>query len=335
MKRIAASVLVVGVAVLSAACGTGRVDSPAEGQPPEPGSAPELVVQLPVEDVERIRKIRASFERWAGSVEDRQAAAVVQAYGNNGAQADCVAEKGMTWAWQGAITGVRVEAFYMQNVFVAPPERFITFDAQINAPAARLEPLLHRTPAEPLASALDECSFTAGGPGQVLGRLSEEQLGNLTYPSIIEDLSFEWEAMLVEATAEFGSPKAVSTCLTQTKITTGPLSGVPAGKAGQGWLTAARKALPTAELIPDLGAPSASMKWDAALATEKQLAILLWECHDDSFGKALGNVEAALPRFETNLAADITAAEEGWNEVREVAGKLGWTPDDPLAGFTE
>lgn len=326
--------LFAGLLFLSAGCGDlGAVDGHGSASRAEAGPAPELVVDLPPVDRDRLAAVRGAFERWSGGVWDRQAAAVISAYANNGAQADCIAEKGLRWDWRRGIPPIRTESYYLQSPLLAPPERFVTFERQVNAEAAALEPAHHETPPEPLASALDECSLTTGGPGKILGQMSEEEIQALTMPSAVEDLTIEWEAMLVEASAEFGNPATVMACIEKTKISDGPLGDIPAGRAGQRWLTAVEDSLPPADRSPRLGSTSTDQDWVEAQAAEAQLATALWECHDDSFSQALANLEAALPRFEKNQAVDLAEAEQGWARVRELADELGWAPDDPLAGY--
>lgn len=334
MKGVAVSSLFAGLLLLNAGCGDmSAVDASAAASRAEAGPAPDLVGDLPQADLNRVAAIRGAFERWSGGVWDRQAAAVVSAYGNNGAQADCIEEKGMSWDWRTAISTIRTDSFYMQSPFLAPPERFVTFERQANAEAAGLEPARQETPQEPLASALDECSLTTGGSGKILGQMSEEELRAITMPPAVESLSIEWEAMLVEVTAEFGDPAKIMACIENTEISDGPLGDVPAGKGGQSWLTAVEVSLPPVGETPALGEPSSDQDWVKAQAAEAQLATAFWECHEDSFSQALVNLEAALPRFEKNQAADLAEAEQGWSRVRKLAGELGWTPADPLAGY--
>ena len=59
----------------------------------------------------------------------------------------------------------------------------------------------------------------------------------------------------------------------------------------------------------------------------------VWECHADTYDRAMATLPGVMKSFEVEHADRIREAEAAWSATREVATRLGWTPEDPLAGL--
>lgn len=294
------------------------------------GVVPERVVPAQGDQAELEQRVADRFATWAGSVDDYQAAEVIRAYSNNADQEECVEAAGEDWSgWEYAIGEVTVPRYYGVNPVAAPPVRDISFRYTLNERVREAEPLLHETPSdEGLARALDKCSFEIDSAGPLLGKMSEEEVGDLVTPDPLEKLTLDWKSVVDEVAAEHGSVEETIRCFVDQEPQ-GELQGVPPGVDGQGWVDVYDDALASA--------PRAAQGADMseALDVESELMRTLWTCQQDSYDAVLRDLESASAEFAKSHSNEIRAARDDWAEVRALAGKMGWSPGHPLAGLQQ
>ncbi len=314
--------------LLLAGCGQ-AAEGQAPAQRPASSLQPADVVDRPAE-TKRLEKLaQASFEQWAGSPEDHQAGDVIVAYANNAGQDECVRARGFEpWHdWRYAIGGSGDVPIYEQSLVFLRPVRWVTFEHALNAPHHWLEKQLRKTPPAPIDKILDACSSRSDFHPPLLGRIGEEEVGELIRPPVIEDLTRKWREAQTEATEDLPSDRQILRCMS-TSTPKPPLAAVKPGKQGQRWFDVVRDAIPAPELVA-----TDSAQWRKALAAEAALVEVIWGCTSESYAEAVRRLPAIVEEFESRNAKDIATARDSWAKVRELATKMGWRPDDPLAGL--
>ncbi|MGH3346178.1 MAG: hypothetical protein ACRDO4_04295 [Nocardioides sp.] len=314
------------------------MDSSAQPAVIEDGVAsPGYVVELPAKQVAIVDELRADYERWAGDFATQQAVEVINAYAHNADQQECVEARGLEWTpgWRGAIQPVSTWQWHTGNVKLTPPTRVLSYDNVLNAPAESLQPLLRIEPQPPLDAVLDECSFQIDSAGRLLGEMSSEELGALLRPNVVSQLNQRWFATMDAAVADVGvDAKEIGACFADSDLS-GDLGEIEPGDAGEYWWEQVGQQL-DASRAPSLDqtATAGSASWVSAVNAEADLVTALWQCHASDYGESLAAALAAADRFAQEKGAEIAQAEAAWVEVKSLAGKMGWTPTEPLAGLS-
>lgn len=310
-------VAVSALALVLAGCG----ETPAEGRDAldpvvfEAAPAATYLGLLSEEQNIATQRLRARYQRWAGDVETRQAGQVVLAYANNAAMDDCIASRGADWAhgWQGAIGPASTSSYASGSLWLSPPERTFTEEALVNLGPHRLTRYFGYSLTKDVDQAMSECS----GPDRdwstdILGSVSEEEVGELIRPAVYGDLVEAWNDELVAIEDLAAHEEETRRCVRE--------AGLPKPK------------LPALEKIPAPGEP-VSAEWQHTLDVEEALVRATWECHADSYDEALAALDAAMDRFETAHAAEIDEVLAAHHRLRDLARRMGWAPGNPLAGL--
>ncbi len=323
------AVLVLALAFpLLASCGETTVTEYQAS--PAPSIRPASVVDRSPE-LKRIEEhARASFEQWAGSVDDLQAAEVIIAYSNNADQDECVKARGVTsWHdWRYAIGVVQVPFYYDSNILLLPPVHHFTFDPLVNAPSESLEKELRKSPPPGIDKILDACSFEVDSAGPLLGKMGEEEVLEMVDPAVIDRLSEKWNEAVTEATADLPSYEETINCV-RGSTPEPPLTGVKPGREElEGWLDAVNNSIPAPELVG-----TDAVAWRVTLAKERALVKAIWACTSETYEQAVEKLPAVVQEFESQNASEIGKARQSWAHVRDLATAMGWKPGDPLAGL--
>lgn len=281
----------------------------------EPAPASTYLGLLTEEQNIATERLRARYERWAGDLETHQAGQVVLAYSNNAAMDDCIASKGVDWlrGWQGAIGPASTASYATGSLWLSPPERTFTEEAVVNLGPHRLTRYHGYSPPKEVGRAMSECS----GPDQnwsteVLGSVSEEDVGELIQPRVFWDLLEAWNEELTAIEGLVENEEDVRRCVRD--------AGLPKPK------------LPALEKIPAPGEPI-SAEWQRTLDAEEALVRATWECHADSYDEALAALDEAMDRFESEHAQEIREVVTSYHRLRDLARRMGWAPANPLAGL--
>lgn len=266
---------------------------------------------------------------WAGDLDTHRAVQVVLAYYNNGGRSECVAERGLTWHWEAAISGASVPSYFTGSVLVVPPARILTYEPQVNALAGRLEKFHGVSPPEAVDRALDACETAY--QGELLDAQSEERVGRFIHPRVVDDLSAAWTAAVRRAMNGVGDQRDVLACFADADL--GPrFAGTKPDADGANLIAAVEKAVPRPERIPVDGEQT-SAAWQRALDMEAVVVTALWRCHEDSYEEAMQRLLKESERFALDHAEQIQQAADKWAEVERVARTMGWTPERPLGNY--
>jgi len=326
----------IGCALAVSACGSERTVAHDPSPPPVPGdTAPAYVVELPADQLSMAEDLRTLYERFAGDVVDHQAAAVISAYSLNADQQECVEGQGLTWfpGWEGAISGVELRAWYGASVELVPPVRTATFDDLVNADASRLGPLRGFSPPPAVDQALGECSFHIDGYGRILDGV-DDGIGQLTHPGAADELGRAWWQVMGDAVEDVGSsPEDIWSCFTDT-APRAPFDDIEPGREGARWWAHVERMVPSGAQIPTVRDDPADRAWASVLEQEEALAWALWDCHAEDYGEVLAAAHDAAETFALEHADGFARADAAWARTREIATRMGWAPDKPLAGLT-
>jgi hypothetical protein len=289
---------------------------------------------LPSEALALVDRLQSGYDAWAGGWQSAQAVELIAAYADNGGTQECVekvgADMGKGW-WAVGTQPADYHEWYAPEVALAPPVRTLTFIASLNAPAARLEPLLHQAPDPQTAEALNKCQRTHTHRGTLIGQMSEEELGSLLRPRVVEDLSGEWARAMHEAVAASGADSGeIWSCFTASDP--GPdFAGIdPAEQGGPWWSAVAEQLDDNLSAVPAPGATGSDPAWVKARTMESELTSALWRCHDGDYLEVLTAADTAATQFGIDHADQIAEARSTWHDLRALAAKLGWAPDRPL-----
>lgn len=304
------------------------------------GEAPEIA------EPESPARIQASVERthrqWAGTTEDRDAAQVVRAYALNGKYSDCMAAKGYDgFDWRRGIdpaepsqdTGLTglLEPFGTHQVRdeVLHKARAARYEYESNHPE-RFQPVWN----DAVVAAIDKCLAKADSA-------DDEELDALTEPDGLEDLTQAWydaaetrKVLLWDAT----SPEAAEyvACMTQR--------GYPPAKGE--WESAphirqlildrvARKAPTDWRVLTDPEKRAASPKWQAFVKAEQAMLDADETCRVPIVNARIADVKELQDAFGREHSDQISEVADGWTRIRARAGELGWSPDEPFAGYPQ
>lgn len=306
-----------------------------------PGPGPVAFDEVSPAARENAEQARVSYERWAGSLADHRAEAVISAWTLNGAKSDCMDAKGAPQrygGWEKAIGGVTADDFYFQGVAALyPPVRTLSYAPQVNALPDRLTALRFTSPPEPYDTLLTECldevnagrwhDDAADAWGDQARETETSDLGRAT--AAIEQLHTAWTADLLESTEDVATNDEVGDCLAGVEL------GEPFGPGGpNAWGETISKAQPIATQVPPDGSAPAAPQWQRFLDLEETFLSALWGCHADTYDEATGRLPDVVEEFEAEHAELIARAEGHWRSVRARATQLGWAEERPLAGLT-
>lgn len=298
MRSLAAGCLAVVWLVTAQGCG-----STVSSEPPSPQASgrPGAV---------------ASYERWAGTLADRQAAEIVVEHRQNGAYSECMTEKGYDLPWQAWVDTVAPVDALGSDLWLSDPEGpyFVT---QLQAQAATVRAdTAHEDEslgeAERLAG--DDC-LAAAGPGP-----AEAELEAIRRPVVVRELAEAWSAALTDYTAGFAEPKEFLTCMTDVA-----LPGKPAGSADlDGFVRALQRSAPPPEQVPAPGETGAgsSDAWSDYTRRADAFAEASWGCRHEVYDRALPGLGAVVSDFEADHAEQIEKAARHWADVRREAEAL-------------
>lgn len=289
---------------------------------------PEYLVEVGADLAAEHEGLAVDYAVWAGSIEDRQAAAVVQAYVDNGGQAECAAAHGEHWDWQRGIAEIEVPYYWGFEPVLAPPVRGFSGPASINQEALRRGEMRDLDNPEDLEPVLHACSAEGAPAPSMLPRSAREDGEEFLHPAVLDALQSDWDQTLSQIGREHLRLTDLSACLSRQEPT-GALAGTPAGPdMASGWADVLADA--ESEVQRSAGR---SESIERLQQVEEPIVQALWACTRDVHAPATEDLVSRMDAFNHDHAAEISQAREHWREMRALAGRLGWSADDPFAGY--
>ena len=263
-------------------------------------------------------EINQAFETWSGSRVDRQAAAILTAYEDNGEYSKCMYKSGWDVPWQDAVYVVGEPTDPLgDNVVLLDPEKtkhLIAESLIAEKVTAQKEERLNREPGEK--------EFEAG---QVCLKSSTRREANVGSPAQLEELEMAWTKFVRDRTLPItGDADQFASCVLRN------LGEKPKDKqdyATTFWFLdeqIRRLAPPATERPVDIAA-NASPAWNKVLIAEAELRAAEGECARPSYAQAVLAVHQDLDVFTQEHEAEIAQLESHWSDVRNQVNDLART----------
>jgi hypothetical protein len=297
---------------LATTAGCGRID----------GRHPVDAVATDPAGTEQIRsQAVALYERWAGSIEDRQAAEVVIAQELNGARAECMESKGYTDVpWELAIgSAPPVDPPASSGWLMKPMSGFYSDTLLAGAWSDRARLLMQR----PLPPVENQASLDCD---KVIPQAGDDEIDQIRHPAAATELDSAWRKALTETVSYLGDTEDYLTCLDRAAIPA--LQGRPVSELDDVF----DQARPAPNEIP-LPGEQPSPAWEAFRGLESGLTVADWGCREHVYGAGMQKLPAMLSQFQTSHASEVTSLEQHWSQIRVRAAELGWTPSKPHGNF--
>lgn len=258
------------------------------------------------------------FERFNGSVDERNASGVLQAWSLNGATDECMAKSGFPeWDWSAARNRApRTNALATSVFFSSPMSASYSNALRDMAKGSRQELALRAQElSEKETVAVRDC-VNATPPA------SDQQATRNSVPATVAKLRDSWWAMLRTLDDKYGESEAYARCFEDAAADLPLDQPLTADSWKQYLATAAPSPLETP--LTNDSPESFSPGWDRFLQVEADLEAVDWGCRTSTYDGELARVLAAVQQFEQDNEAAIRAAEADWQEIVARAEELGW-----------
>lgn len=259
----------------------------------------------------------ALYESFNGTVGQREASGVLQAWSLNGAMDQCMEAGGFSdWDWSRTRNGAPRTNSMDTSVFFARPSAHAYSNALMDmSDSLRAEEGLR---AETLTPEEDAAVSTCL---ESTRSVSDETASVASTPAVARDLRDAWWSMLADVDARYGSIETYNECFASQA------SNLPiAGTDGDTWKAALSQYAPQASLIPrDKNDPLVrGGEWQEFLSLESALEAVDWECRADVYAGHISEVAAEVDLFERDHEVEIDGAARAWLEVEGAAQELGF-----------
>lgn len=294
-------VLVVAGVLLLAGCGEVAPDADA-------GAAAELAAEVAA---------------WWGTEADAQAGAVLVAYSLNGETDQCLAERGYPrFDWRASIMPTGGVQPYVGAIAGLEGSMLFADDYERSLRAPDVERTLNSPPdrSKDEVAAEDACLEESRETD-----VSDDALEDIGLPSVVAQLRERWQETAAEAEAPVIDDDELTACVESKDLPElrGGSVDELAHLADEVQREIEAEKLSVDETVARFAA------WDGAVTGA------LRECAEPYAEAADEAVVAAYEEFEREHADRIEQAKAAWVGVRREAEELGWSPDDPYAGYTQ
>lgn len=316
--RLSRSTLLLTITLIltPVGCGTERTTDGASD-----GSSGEVAL-VSSESQQTRRAVEEFYNSWEGGADAARAVAVLTAHGYNSDYSACMAAKGYEMPWQSAIGPGYVEPDALQATrwLREPNRRTFTASAMLSAHGTKVAKWHERD--------LSDAEHTAGlACLEDAEEIGDDEVNALAHPPGYHAVMSAWEERTVAAVAEVaGTPEAFDECLVD-KVLPGPDGTV------MDVITYMEESAPGPSEIPLLsGEPSAA--WNRYVHEETQLLEARWDCAEPVYDAAMATIPEVVVSMEADFPSEIAALREHWGSVKRDAQELGWSPQDPYAGWS-
>lgn len=314
MRWSGMGVMIGAVAVTGAIAAVVVVDGLAEHSP----SSARAAVVPPSSDRVQAQANRV-FESFAGSVFQRDASMVLQAWKSNGAMDGCMEREGFPeWDWSATRNLTpRTNALGASTFFAAPMALAQSAAIADTAEAAAMEHELltmELSPAED--AAVGRCLDSAPA-------LPETQAAQFSTPKTVSGLRDKWWAMLDSWDKEHGDTDRYNACFAKQRDAQG-LSSEVTGETWRGFV-ASEAPRPRSSSKTPAGPFTEGAEWAALESLETTLELVDWNCRQAVYTEHLADIEDDIAEFGRDHASEISSAQQDWPSVEERAAELGFT----------
>lgn len=259
------------------------------------------------------------FESFAGSVSQRDASMVLQAWKLNGAMDGCMERAGFPeWDWSATRNLTpRTNALGVSTFFAAPMALAESAAIADTAEAAAVEHELRTMELSPEEDAAVGRCLDSTPP------VSDVQAAQFSTPKVVSSLRDEWWTMLSSWDKEYGDADRYNACFAEQRDAR-RLSSEITGDTWRGFV--AREApLPQSSSITPTESLTESAEWAAFESLETTLELVDWSCRQAVYTEHLADVEDDIAEFARENASEISLAQQGWPGVEKRAAELGFT----------
>jgi hypothetical protein len=262
------------------------------------------------EDSEQLQQqIDSLYRQFAGTVYERDAAGVVQAYRMNGEMDACMEQEGYPeWDWSLPRSKNPPSAGFWTSMFFERPmsaPHSTTVLATGPAVVAEHRTMMAEIP-EDLRQVINSCS----------GRTKTGEAEPT--PPVAMRLKNQWWDLLRDIDARYGDYDQYRECLTNTNF--GELGRIT--NVTDAAMALERLDPPAAELGD--GTPQDSAAWQRMVEAEEVWDQGDYNCRFEVYNRHLADAVAAAEEFARTNAAEIAEARAAWRQVVADAEKLGY-----------
>lgn len=286
-------------------------------------------------DVGKAVRARAqlAYESFAGTVAQRDALAVVNAYAGNEAMDTCMAESGFPdWDWSLSRTYADPEDALNTSAWLEMPMgRYRSHDLVAAKPFLLAEHEMDADPDPESSAAVSSCLEQSDvQPSKAYGDAAEP---------LVERLKNQWWGYIADFDADrMPSYATYVTCMESADVTL--MAGMEDTIESESFETAMGYAMSGAS-PPDASIPSdpddpeqwANPDWQKFLSQEEEFDRADWGCRKDVYATFIEDLAPAIGAFADEHAEEIAEAGRYWQRVEERAAALGYTGQiGPLDG---
>lgn len=322
-RVILAGGLTAGSLILLTGCGaatevssTSAVGSP-QGRLPDDASAMDVT-----------QAASRLVSEWMGTADQRQAAEVVVAHGENSPIANCMQRVGYPWYWSAStMPGDSFDPLAPSVWFASTDPQLVSKHVQLWGPFHRAEGMMNadNDVSADQASAVLSCEKAHDSE-----RWTDETDEAVRNPEGASELTADWAKRLSAAGIAAAPFSAYADCMTSAKLSL--LGGKEYSAATLAQAYAAAE--PPPEEIPPTGVEGTAPEWAEFLKSEQEVSSADWSCRSQVYDTKMATLVPVINAFEDDHASELTHLSEYWISVEESAEALGWRPGGsfPISG---
>ncbi|WP_162598763.1 hypothetical protein [Nocardioides gilvus] len=259
---------------------------------------------------------------WWGSTADAEAGQVLASYSLNGITDSCLEQRGYPrFDWRASIFPVSSsQEFAVGGVLGVFDSMLFADDYARSLETDDIETFLNSPPerSEKEIAAEDACLKESRKSD-----VSDDELDAMKLPPAVAELRGLWQETVTDAESRVVKADEFKSCFDEEKLPEmrGRSGDELAHLADEVKREIEAEKLSPKETVAKFG------EWDSAITGAFR------ECAEPYLAEVQNAIDAAHQQFERDHATQIKQAQDAWASVRRDAEKLGWSPDEPLAGY--
>jgi hypothetical protein len=261
------------------------------------------------------------YESFAGTVEQRSAMSVLEAYAGNKPIADCMARAGYRWDWDATVVYADPEDALGGNLWLQMPwSRWRSHDLLAAKPFLESEARMNRTVSSEYTSTLTSCQGDGGSRHSLKSDYDDAGIGKL---------AGEWRTMVANLEkGQLPDQSVYEQCMKSSDITMlrdEDWGEIPFATAVAYAMSGASPGDTDIPSNPQDRGEWFNPRWQEFIALEDEFDRADWTCREDVYTNEIANIAMATDDFEAAHAADIQRAHAFWLQVAEDAAAIGYT----------
>jgi len=262
------------------------------------------------------------FEAFNGTVRQRDASGVLQAWSLNGAMDKCMEDAGFPqWDWSATRNAAPRTNALGTSVFFSEPMVHAYSNALMDiVESSRAEERLRTSVLTP-----DE-DAAVGKCLEATPVTSDEAATSYSTPEVAAALRSHWWVMVDSFDSKYGDMSAYTSCFGRGDREL----EVDLGVTGDSWQQVlAELAPPPSKTPPDAASQlTTAPAWSSFTQTEALVESIDWTCRAAIYEAHLDEVESAVDQFLADHADEIAQAQAEWLKVEQRATELGFYGQD-------